>query len=1214
MNNICRYSTATLLSAFTVMSTGLGLCQSINAAPYNAEIKQHIIEDSTTNALACGSFDSDGVNATFTNESFMYAKNTGRGDAYGIQSLGIVNANAILGEIYTESGTSETQYPPSYGSYSYYDSMGIYCSKDVSIAGDVSAKITAIIKGVNSHQNNKIRAAGIFSNGDIVMGDITQDATIVVSADVEYGVGNGIYAKDTMIIGDVAGQIYVKTGHHGRGLSASDNLILGDISGSIIVDDSGIGATGVSSGEVLTVGNITGTIATRSSGSAHGLSSYKAQSIGDISGIIESVSGAGYAARGIYTSNSDLQIGKDNGSDDTVGIRGTIKAISGDLGTPIGDNPSRAYGLHSNGNLTVDGDITGTISAYAAGQPKEDSGIVLPPWTGGGVIIIGGGGTVVYNGTGNSISIGSIGVDGSIMTIDGNASIGLSEYTLTFSAAEETPPVTQVTATLTTAEPVAISAAIYSSKDDGTINLNNITEDATLIAIAEGLNSEAYGILLQSENDNDDSGSVTVGNIDGQIVVGANRKAYGILSEDHLIIGNVSGVISVQANGYSNSGNSLELPGATENVFGAAAGIVSSGDFSIGEISGAIRVHGKDAAIGIASYGTLDTVVSGTIAATTTDGNFNYAINSHTGNDRLTLKDGAVVIGDIDLGSQDVGEADILTLEGYGTYNDTLHNIEHIKVNSAVSLIVGFDDLDAVQKQAAIISSIHETNTWKLSKKAAVDQLDVYTGYLKVDGGVEISGALNLASNAGMIFELTDDATVTAQSINLADGSRLITQQGEAILEQKIYTILDAENVITDNGAIIAIKDSALIDYEIYDASPSDKKQIIATPTSLDSVTSSSNDGIATSLQAALNNASVGQEIKDYVAHLQTLSNAEEIDKVVRKLSPQASIGVADATSNVSTGVTNQLTSRTSSASRSSSLAQSGLSNEYPILLAGPALRDKDGYQAWASTFGSLSKQDDDGLINGYKSKALGTLVGLDRQGENVLVGFALGYAYADIDTNNSNSSTELDALTAGFYAAYQSSAIKYEAGSIYTLGMSDFEREVPLNQTAEADDVLSHTFTNYIGASYEMRLQDDRISLSPNAQFSYTYFTQESYSESGVGSLGLDVDSFNNDIITATVGIKSQYRHSDQLTLNSSLLYKYDLVNDAPTVESSFQSVGSTPFKTTGLETDKNAIELGAGLDYQISDRFKVSCDYSYEHRSSLKTQNLTLGLNLLF
>ena len=261
-----------------------------------------------------------------------------------------------------------------------------------------------------------------------------------------------------------------------------------------------------------------------------------------------------------------------------------------------------------------------------------------------------------------------------------------------------------------------------------------------------------------------------------------------------------------------------------------------------------------------------------------------------------------------------------------------------------------------------------------------------------------------------------------------------------------------------------------------------------------------------------------------------------------------------------------------------------------------------------------MSEQDDDGLINGYESKAIGTLVGLDRQYENALAGFAVGYARADIDSNNTNSKTELDALSAGLYVAYQPSDIKYEAGSVYTLGMSNFERETPLNSIAIAEDVFSHTFSNYIGASYKMSCKNEQISFTPNAKLAYTYFTQESYSESNAGDLGLNIDSFNNDIITATIGVKAEYQYNDQLVLNGLMSYKYDIVNDAPTVEASFQSLGSTPFETTGMDIDKSAIEIGAGYNYRLNDKLETFLDYSYEKRSDMQSHNLTLGLNLLF
>ncbi|QDU35456.1 Outer membrane protein B precursor [Poriferisphaera corsica] len=942
-------------------------------------------------------------------------------------------------------------------------------------------------------------------------------------------------------------------------------------------------------------------------------------------------------ANGIYAQNdiiadsitTDSSINVSGTGTNVYGIRsdsGNIditNAFAGDITVDAGangSNESYAYGLYANGDINIGSvssdshiDITGTGN-FVFGMVSGGNISIANPFAGDITVNAGdSSGQSFANGlyTTLNINLDSVTSDSQIVvTGTGNSVYGfnalLGDINITNDFAGDL--------IVNAGQNGSGESAAYGLYAWNDISIGSVNSGSQILVTGTG--HGVYG--LYASNGHIDITNAFAGDI--TVDAGANGSnesfAYGLYANGDINIGSVA------------SDSHIDVTGTGSDVYGLYS---NSGNINIiGNFAGTIAAQGTDNVYGIFAPSLSIQNITGTISATATDIDGHAAAitteswdgsawsGSAASDDTVTLSSGANIIGDIRLGDNDntAGPGDLptddtLTLQGAGTFNHNLYGIETLVIQQDIGTTSATDEVWTLNLLDAADDGSQQLNT--------LTTIDIQHGLLATNGNLQTEN-LNVETGGGLFFNLhsadgTTD-TINAGNVTFAEGAIIRTQLDGVLIEDTTFTLVTTDTGITidssgDVADLINVLDTALIDYKgklsldgnnlLIEASTFADLQEFANGTAFNA---------ATSLQNALDQLADGDDLEDILDQFQDMTE-DELREELNKIGPQSSLTTANATTSAAISVVGKFTGRSSGLANAATKADS---DTYALLLSGPSLRDQDGYEVWTSAFGSYTDQDDQDNILGYRSTAVGSLVGIDRQSENALIGFALGYANADVDTHNSNSSTKLDALTAGLYFAYQPSKFKYEAGSIYTLGMSDYERETALNRTAEANDVLSHSFTNYIGTSYQMNFNDGRISFTPNAQLAYTYFTQESYSESNAGSLGLDVDSFSSDIVTATVGAKAEYQYNDQLTFNGLLLYKYDFTNDAPTVESTFQAFGSTPFQTTGIEADKVAIEFGAGFDYQISDKLKASLDYSYEHRSSLKTQNLTVGLNLLF
>ncbi|QDU33293.1 Outer membrane protein B precursor [Poriferisphaera corsica] len=664
-------------------------------------------------------------------------------------------------------------------------------------------------------------------------------------------------------------------------------------------------------------------------------------------------------------------------------------------------------------------------------------------------------------------------------------------------------------------------------------------------------------------------------------------------------------------------------------------------DIDIQHIDGNISASGKTKAIAIGGYRSLNLPdITGTITATATDTDAKVAAitteriynnvweENNPSDDIVTIANGGSVTGDIRLGNQ-VTTGDTLTLKNQATVIGDLINVETLNL---------IQDTPSLTIPAPVFNITTNSEVDETNKINTLDTIDLQAGTLNFAGNLR-STTFNAANNT----TIQTTGNITSDSLTIGDNCTLIVPINAAekstgkfvadtvsigknltikskldgpIRQTTSFTLIKSNTLFTIDTSAgdnpIYMLDTALIDYE--SELSVDGGSIIITATTfgdLQDHAASTSFGAAKSLQNALDSASIS-DVDSVLAQFQAMDEPT-LQKELEKITPQQSLSTVAASSSITTSFSGKLAGRTSTMSNSK-LASTSSPNAYPLLLQSEEPDTENQYAFWTSAFGSIAEQDDTDNIAGYQSRSAGSLIGIDRKQDNLLIGAALGFAHADIDTNQSRGSTDLDALTTAAYFAYTPSNLQIDGGVIYTLGFSDYKRETALGRTAEADDVTSHAFTNYLGLSQSFTSNNDRLTLTPHAQISYTYFTQDSYEESKADALNLAVDSFDAHTLSSTLSFAAAYQYNDQLTLNSKLAYIYDINNDAPEATATFQAPGSTPFSTKGIETDKSAIELGLGMSYQTSDTINTSLDYNYQHRSSYNAQSLTLKLRILF
>jgi|GEM_PF-5029472 len=567
------------------------------------EISGSITADSNNNAYGIRNAEGD-VDIASIAETGSISATAGDSGAYGIYSDGDdVTTGHISGSITATAGGD--------------DAYGIYADGDVTI--DSVTETGSISATAGGHM-----AIGIGTNPDLPSGAsvyvyIPGGIAGTITADAGGGDGIGIFTRGDIVIGDITGDVNV-TAILGEaaGFYAGGDIAIGDISGTVTATAGGPLATGM-----LAIGSV---------------------ATGDISGKISATTSGGYMAYGIWSDNNDVTIASITetgsisataGGDEAYGISGSSVYIPGGIaGTITADANNYAYGINATGDVTI-GDISGSITATVAGE--EAFGIFA-----GGDLEIGD-----VTGTVRAEALGAY-ADADTISAYGNISIGDITGNVISIGGSDTDAIWSHDGSVSIGDitgMVSSEAGQYGGYAIGAggdyVHIDSIS--GSVVAATAG--NAAYGIYSWDAY-------VDIGDVSGTISAEATTGsyAYAVYAYGDVTIDSVTetGSISATAGGdgaygiYSNSIDSVYIPGGIAGIITADAnndayGIYSDGVVEIGGISGSITATAADSnAYGISAGGAVDTGdISGSISATAGSSNA-YGISA---GDDITIDD-----------------------------------------------------------------------------------------------------------------------------------------------------------------------------------------------------------------------------------------------------------------------------------------------------------------------------------------------------------------------------------------------------------------------------------------------------------------------------------------------------------------------------------------------------------------------------------------------
>ncbi len=183
------------------------------------------------------------------------------------------------------------------------------------------------------------------------------------------------------------------------------------------------------------------------------------------------------------------------------------------------------------------------------------------------------------------------------------------------------------------------------------------------------------------------------------------------------------------------------------------------------------------------------------------------------------------------------------------------------------------------------------------------------------------------------------------------------------------------------------------------------------------------------------------------------------------------------------------------------------------------------GRNLWFNAIGDWQHQQTAAAYAGYDSPLAGFMIGCDRQFENALCGFAVGYGDSHVTFLDSPATARVDLLNCSGYGRVDFGAL-YVAGVLgYTHGWNDVDRTIAVSgmTTRYASASLS-------GDAFGMLLQTGygidrgRWRLTPLAGLRYVFDSSGSTTENGADSLDLIVAHDTRTSLSSHLGARLGY------------------------------------------------------------------------------------------
>lgn len=492
-------------------------------------------------------------------------------------------------------------------------------------------------------------------------------------------------------------------------------------------------------------------------------------------------------------------------------------------------------------------------------------------------------------------------------------------------------------------------------------------------------------------------------------------------------------------------------------------------------------------------------------------------------------------------------------------------------------------------------------------------------GFFDVTGDVSFAGG-------SLFFTRIQNVTagvVSGNTVSFAEGATIFADVSGGIEASVGEDILVAsasqENGVTDYGAVVEdniflFRFAKVMNGDIIETGSADELFLriqieeTAFDTADDAKYTKNQLNIADALDVYLRTQPLSSPLVKWLAQFETEEEQrEELLKVIKDTLPEESNGSGTATITSTDLVYDMIMDRLSGGGFT--VAQTGETG----VAAGDAALGGDGKWALWGRAGASRAKFTPGSVNGFDADSWGVTVGVDGEiAPNTRIGFGAFYLASDVEENGAgaNATNDISGYGATAYMSYRPSA--WYLNAALGFGANEYDsRRLSLGGVNVA---------NYDGTQFVARAEVGRMftsgqwDVTPSVGLRYNRVDMDAYTETG--PLPISVDSQTVESLRAVAGVNARY--SFLLEGGAKLIPEFgvkilgELADPDQAITGSV--VGGGAFTVQSVPRDDASFGLGAGITWEVSDRFSLRVTYDGELQSDYDEHALAAAVRFAF
>jgi outer membrane autotransporter protein len=549
----------------------------------------------------------------------------------------------------------------------------------------------------------------------------------------------------------------------------------------------------------------------------------------------------------------------------------------------------------------------------------------------------------------------------------------------------------------------------------------------------------------------------------------------------------------------------------------------------------------------------VHTFVKAPVGYDLSENSYAAAVYSGQGDDNVELADGADIIGDINTG----GGLNTLTVTGDTVMQGNILSTSLDWINEWLEIDNGFGTVD-FDIDSGLFTAVRTVNVSDLE-----DTLEIAAA----GGLAPILSQSPLDGDTSVLKVGYGDNGETA-AVNIASGAKVLPVFAEGVDLKKVlgneYTIITAEQTITDNGAIV---DNSQTPFEYT-------LKVVG--------------GIVTDVIDEIeSNPFTGDE------YVLTVDRVKDQDGEQTPGSVQAAQAISAASQAVMLDVSKHASLLRSLLRRSP--ASNASNGSAPTGPAGPKTGDmRNGdWLSYVSVFGNIGSQDSGSGYAGFDYDTYGLVIGMERlMGPQLVLGLAGSYAKTDIDGNDNSGSGDSDLYSVGVYANWFTDTWYVDGGVTYGQSDNDVDR-IDFKGDKYRGNYDSELFGTWAEVGYTTAHGD--FGLEPYARFSYVYGDHDGFTDEGADDLVMTTDDHETDNFKTELGARMNrewtYEDKSSFLVEVKAAWEHEWADRGVSVNSSY--LGDTNLDIDSADADRDALVLGVRVEWSYGDGLSLGVEY---------------------